>query len=150
MIKIQKETVTKRYREDGIYVETIIQFHYDTETEKLNHSREIQKSGFEDSGQVRENVGDMLHPDYVWFGSYYKHIKVEDNVLPDMREKVKEYISELDVEIERCVDEAESILAAIGDYDENPMPTNYIRLEERTKVLGEVKNDLQGRLDELI
>lgn len=150
MIKIQKETVTKRYREDGIYVETIIQFHYDTETEKLNHSREMQKSGFEDSGQVRENVGDMLHPDYVWFGSYYKHIKVEDNVLPDMREKVKEYISELDVEIERCVDEAESILAAIGDYDENPMPTNYIRLEERTKVLGEVKNDLQGRLDELI
>ena len=150
MIKIQKETVTKRYREDGIYVETIIQFHYDTETEKLNHSREMQKSGFEDSGQVRENVGDMLHPDYVWFGSYYKHIKVEDNVLPDIREKVKEYISELDVEIERCVDEAESILAAIGDYDENPMPTNYIRLEERTKVLGEVKNDLQGRLDELI
>ena len=150
MIKIQKETVTKRYREDGIYVETIIQFHYDTETEKLNHSREMQKSGFEDSGQVRENVGDMLHPDYVWFGSYYKHIKVEDNVLPDMREKVKEYISELDVEIERCVDEAESILAAIGDDDENPMPTNYIRLEERTKVLGEVKNDLQGRLNELI
>ena len=150
MIKIQKETVTKRYREDGIYVETTIQFHYDTETEKLNHSREMQKSGFEDSGQVRENVGDMLHPDYVWFGSYYKHIKVEDNVLPDMREKVKEYISELDVEIERCVVEAESILAAIGDYDENPMSTNYIRLEERTKVLGEVKNDLQGRLDELI
>ena len=68
----------------------------------------------------------------------------------DMREKLMEYISELDVEIDRCVDEAESILAAIGDYDEKPMPTNYIRLEERTKVLGEVKNDLQGRLNELI
>ena len=69
---------------------------------------------------------------------------------PDMREKVREYIDELDVEIDRCVDEAESILAAIGDYDEKPMPTNYIRLEERAKVLGEVKNDLQGRLNELI
>ena len=69
---------------------------------------------------------------------------------PDMREKIREYISELDVEIDRCVDEAESILAAIGDYDEKPMPTNYIRLEERAKVLGEVKNDLQGRLNELI
>ena len=69
---------------------------------------------------------------------------------PDMREKVMEYISELDVEIDRCVDEAESILAAIGDYDEKSMPTNYIRLEERVKVLGEVKNDLQGRLNELI
>ena len=69
---------------------------------------------------------------------------------PDLREKVKEYIFDLDVEIERCVDEAESILAAIGDYDEKPMPTNYIRLEERAKVLGEVKNDLQSRLEELI
>lgn len=69
---------------------------------------------------------------------------------PDMREKVKEYISELDVEIDRCVDEAESILAAIGDYDEKPLPTNYIKLEERAKVLGEVKNDLQSRLEELI
>ena len=68
---------------------------------------------------------------------------------PDMREKVREYIDELDVEIDRCVDEAESILAAIGDYDEKPMPTNYIRLEERAKVLGEVKNDLEGRLEEL-
>lgn len=68
---------------------------------------------------------------------------------PDMREKVKEYISELDVEIDRCVDEAESILAAIADYDEKSMPTNYIRLEERAKILGEVKNDLEGRLEEL-
>ena len=69
---------------------------------------------------------------------------------PDMREKVREYIDELDKESERCVDEAENILAAIGDYDEKPMPTNYIRLEEIAKVLGEVKNDLQGRLNELI
>ena len=73
MVRIQKETITKRYRKDGIYEETIIQFHYDTEKEKLTHSREMQEKGFEDSGQVRENVGDMLHPDYVWFGSYYKH-----------------------------------------------------------------------------
>ena len=69
---------------------------------------------------------------------------------PDMREKIREYIDELDVKIDRCVDEAENILAAIGDYDEKPMPTNYIRLEERAKVLGEVKNDLEGRLEELV
>ena len=69
---------------------------------------------------------------------------------PDMRAKVREYISELDVEYDRCMDEAESILATIGDYDEKPMPTNYIRLEERAKTLNEVKNDLQGRLEELI
>ena len=69
---------------------------------------------------------------------------------PDMREKIREYISELDTEYDRCMDQAESILAAIGDYDEKSMPTNYIRLEERAKVLGEVKDDLQGRLNELI
>ena len=69
---------------------------------------------------------------------------------PDMREKVREYISELDVEIDRCVDEAESILAAIGDYDEKPMPLNYIKLVERAKTLNEIKNDLESRLEELI
>ena len=69
---------------------------------------------------------------------------------PDMREKVREYISELDVEIDRCVDETESILAAIGDYNEKPMPLNYIKLMERAKVLMEVKNDLEGRLEELV
>ena len=55
----------------------------------------------------------------------------------------------MDAEYDRCTDQAESILTAIGDYDEKSMPTNYIRLEERAKVLGEVKNDLEGRLDEL-
>ena len=69
---------------------------------------------------------------------------------PHMREKVKEYISELDAEYDRCIDESESILAAIGDYDEKPMPLNYIKLVERAKTLNEVKNDLQGRLEELV
>ena len=69
---------------------------------------------------------------------------------PDMREKVMEYISELDAEYDRCIDQAESILAAIGDYDEKPMPLNYIKLMERAKVLIEVKNDLEGRLEELL
>ena len=69
---------------------------------------------------------------------------------PDMREKVKEYIGELDAEYDRCMDQAESILAAIGDYDEKPMPSNYIRLVERAEVLNEVKNDLESRLEELI
>ena len=66
---------------------------------------------------------------------------------PDMREKIREYIDELDAEYDRCTDQAESILAAIGDYDEKPMPLNYIKLVERAKVLMEVKNDLQGRLE---
>lgn len=60
----------------------------------------------------------------------------------DMREKIREYISELNAEYDRCIDQAESILAAIGDYDEKPMPLNYIKLVERAEVLMEVKNDL--------
>ena len=69
---------------------------------------------------------------------------------PNMREKVREYISELNAEYDRCICQAESILSAIGDYDEKPMPSNYIRLVERAEVLMEVKNDLEGRLEELV
>ena len=69
---------------------------------------------------------------------------------PDMREKIKEYIDELDAEYDKCIGQAESILASIGDYDEKPMPLNYIKLVERAEVLMEVKNDLQSRLEELI
>ena len=69
---------------------------------------------------------------------------------PDMREKVKEYISELDAEYDRCIEQAESILAAIGDYEDKPMPLNYIKLVERAETLHEVKNDLQDRLEELV
>ena len=69
---------------------------------------------------------------------------------PDMREKVREYIGELDKEYDICIGQAESILSAIGDYDEKPMPSNYIRLVERAEVLNEVKNDLESRLEELV
>lgn len=55
---------------------------------------------------------------------------------PNMREKVKEYISELDKEIERC----ELILKNTSD----------LITESRLRTLVEVKNDLQGRLNELI
>ena len=56
----------------------------------------------------------------------------------------------MNAEYDRYIGQAERILAAIGDYDEKPMPLNYIKLVERAEVLNEVKNDLQGRLDELI
>lgn len=60
----------------------------------------------------------------------------EKEQLPDMREKIKEYISELDAKIERC----ELVLRN----------TNDLITESRLETLIEVKNDLQGRLDELI
>ena len=67
---------------------------------------------------------------------------------PDMREKVKEYISELDTEIDRCHKEISNL-----SYDEVQVRVNRAEIDVyqcRAKTLIEVKNDLQSRLDELI
>lgn len=67
---------------------------------------------------------------------------------PDMREKVKEYISELDEEINRCHKKIEKL-----SYDEVQARVNRTEINvfmSRAKTLTEVKNDLQGRLEELV
>lgn len=66
----------------------------------------------------------------------------------DMREKVKEYISELDTEIDRCHKEISNL-----SYDEVQVRVNKAEIDvymSRARTLTEVKNDLQSRLDELI
>lgn len=60
--------------------------------------------------------------------------------MPDMREKVIEYIGELDNEIARC----NSILENLHDAN---LIEEYTM---RASVLTEVRNDLQSRLDELV
>ncbi len=62
---------------------------------------------------------------------------------PDMREKVKEYISELDAEIDRCHKLAEQNM-------DDEATTVAEMMVVRVQVLTEVKNDLQGRLEELV
>ena len=61
---------------------------------------------------------------------------------PDMREKVKEYIDELDAEYDRCMDWIEEHM----DSEDCQVSA----MEMRVKTLMEVKNDLQCRLEELI
>ena len=61
---------------------------------------------------------------------------------PDMREKVREYISELDKEIERCMEWIEEHMDGEA--------CQVSSIEMRAQTLMEVKNDLQSRLDELI
>ena len=61
---------------------------------------------------------------------------------PDMREKVREYISELDTEYDRCMDWIEEHM--------NGDACQVTAMEMRAKTLNEVKNDLQGRLEELV
>ena len=61
---------------------------------------------------------------------------------PDMREKVRGYISELDAEYDRCIDWIEEHM--------NGDACQVTVMEMRAKTLMEVKNDLEGRLEELI
>ena len=61
---------------------------------------------------------------------------------PDMREKVKEYISELDAEYDRCMTWIEEHMDGEA--------CQVSAMEMRAKTLMEVKNDLQGRLEELV
>lgn len=61
---------------------------------------------------------------------------------PDMREKVMEYIGELDAEYDRCMDWIEEHM--------NGEACQVSAMEMRAKTLIEVKNDLQGRLEELV
>lgn len=61
---------------------------------------------------------------------------------PDMREKVREYISELDAEYDRCMTWIEEHMDGEA--------CQVSAMEMRAKTLMEVKNDLQGRLEELV
>lgn len=78
-MKIVKENIIKthRYSNDNscgdILIETIEQYHYDSYEEKEKHKIEMELRGFEDSGQVRENIGTIMKPQRVWFGNYYKY-----------------------------------------------------------------------------
>ena len=58
---------------------------------------------------------------------------------PDMREKIKEYISELDTEIDRLEDLLKN---TDSPYD--------LQTKGRLNTIIEVKNDLLGRLEEVI
>ena len=61
---------------------------------------------------------------------------------PDMREKLREYISELDAEYDRC-------MAWIEEHIDDET-CQASAMEMRSKTLNEVKNDLQSRLEELV
>lgn len=73
MIQIKKQIVIKTFRDDDILIETIRQFHYSTEEEKMKHKVLMEENGYKDSGQVKENIGTIMQPEHVWFGSYFKY-----------------------------------------------------------------------------
>lgn len=63
--------------------------------------------------------------------------------MPDIREKIREYIKELDVEINRCEKELQKYYKNNGDV-------GVISMQSRIQTILDVKNDLQSRLDETI
>lgn len=67
---------------------------------------------------------------------------------PDMREKVKEYISELDVEIDRCNHDMEELSRNESFEGENNIKINYCIV--RAKTIMQIQNDLKSRLEELV
>ena len=56
---------------------------------------------------------------------------------------MKEYINELDTEINRCENELQKYYKSNGDI-------GVISMQNRIQILIEVKNDLLGRLEEVI
>ena len=79
---------------------------------------------------------------------------------PDMREKIREYIDELDTEIKRCESELILINSSYTQSCEPKNPQvgevwighsdNKYELQSRINALIEVKNDLLGRMEEVV
>ena len=62
---------------------------------------------------------------------------------PDMREKVREYRSELNKEIKRCMNWQDDHYDKLGSLE-------FEKMCSRVMTLQEVRNDLKGRLEELV
>lgn len=73
--------------------------------------------------------------------------------MPDMREKVKEYITEIQEEIDRCVKLIEDKIVELGNDAAKEIYScsiEYAKIESRIETLGQVKNDLKNRLEEVL
>ena len=72
---------------------------------------------------------------------------------PDMREKVEEYIGELDIEIDKLDKVLEDMITEPEKETVEQVQKDkivYENIKSRVQTLMEVKNDLESRLDELI
>lgn len=77
----------------------------------------------------------------------------EGDVMPDMREKVKEYITEIQEEIDRCVKLIEDKFVELENDAAKEVylcGIEYAKIESRIETLGQVQNDLKNRLEEVI
>ena len=85
IVKLMRRSINEYYHYDECdslvekFTEQTEWYHYNDEKEKLEHSRSMQELGYRDSGQRKENIGTIMSPTMVWFGSYYKYEIAEQN-----------------------------------------------------------------------
>ena len=62
------------------YITITEEYYYISEEEKIEHQRQKLLNGWEDSGQVKKTIGNLLDPNSksVWYGKYIKTDVVED------------------------------------------------------------------------
>lgn len=76
-MRIIKESIIKKHSyengEHTSYTEKIEQYYYDSREERSEHAKQMTEKGFGDSGQVKKNIGTVMNPKLVWFGSYCKY-----------------------------------------------------------------------------
>lgn len=103
-----------------------------------------QDKEYSNADQIKELSSDiqMRIADYNCF-RIIEDVKVEE-YKPDMREKVEEYIVELNEEIDRCEEIYKGILS--GFYDLKRILT----IKSRIETLTQVRDDLESRLEELV
>ena len=73
--------------------------------------------------------------------------------MSDIREKVKEYISEIQEEIDRCVKIIEDKFVELGNDAAKEVYScgvEYVQIESRIQTLGKVQNDLKNRLEVVV
>lgn len=101
-----------------------------------------QDKEYMDADQIKELSSDiqMNIADYNYF-RIIEDVKAEE-YRPDMREKIKEYIDEMDEEINRCDTWVKEHI--------NNKSCDIAIMESRIETLTDVKNDLESRLDEVI
>lgn len=71
-MKLKKENIRKTYREKSILIEVEQLYYYDSETERIEHKCKMEELGYDTNSQVKDNIGTIFDPKYVWCAWYNK------------------------------------------------------------------------------
>lgn len=76
-MKLMKVVETTKFDYDTRtkLITTVRCYHYKDEAEKKRHAVVMAKKGYEDSGQVQENIGSFASPIWVFIGQFHKSVK---------------------------------------------------------------------------